>query len=508
MSLLAQQLLAHMQGRLPVQQLYRLHELHQLAPPEVVDRALEELALSHQVGSPAPGLWFPLRPVEDEQGVFYMPPAFLLDMAKSLLEREGVGVRPGISESQYRRGLNTDGREGGWGTPTFQQIGVDQPVALELHWHWGHVYTEYEGHDMTPDHPLPFSATEIFDMAGLARRAEQLQIAPARMEKDVRVNAALLGLSEAPLSGLGMFLFMGGTCLTKVFRLLPRFSEDVDLRFQLHESTFPGTFADLSAAVYEEARAKISDHVLPRIPGSRIDERRSSLRPESQLHTFHIQYPAGYGPKEDALRLEIALKPWRVPWDYQAIQSFPGTMADQPAETLGYLPCVPIWATMTGKLQALAMYGHSPKQRDMRHLADLGAWLSPERETGDIHGYMVQQSLQEGHTEHLLDWLYSNLNHLRSDPAVVTMYASYVREMFPGALVSLAPPFHETLDRIENLWQTMCSSDWDHPRYQFKVPHVQDVPAPLFPPRLQPPDTSRLRQATESARGKTEGDNP
>ncbi len=499
MSPLAQQILAYMGERPPVQQLYRLQELQQLGSPAEVNQALQELALAHRAGSPGPGLWFPLRPVQDALGTFHMPPAFLKEMAESLLQREGVGVRQGLAVQNYHLAARTGGREGVWGTPTFQQIGVDQPVTLNLHWHDGYVYTEYQGTDMMPNHPPPFSATTIEDAGELARRAEQMQTSPARLEKDIWVNAALVGLSEAPPSDLGQFLFMGGTSLTKAFRLVPRFSEDIDLRFQLHEAAFPGTFASMSTAVYHDLRARIVHHVLPRIPGAHIDEGRSILRPQAQLHALHVRYPSAFDPEGNSLIVEAMIKPWRVPWDYRAIQNYPGTMTHQATHTLCYLPCVPIWGTMTGKLQALAMYAHTPAQRDMRHLVDLGAWLSPERDTGDIHAYMVQQSLGEESTRHLLDWLEENLQILRKHPGVPELYATYVRAMFPGNLAFLAPPLYEALDRIEALWHAMCDADWENPRYRVEIPHFRDVPLPTaaLPPR--PADTARLRRAADES---------
>ena len=90
---LTDQILAFMGQRPPVAHLYRRAELDALGAAPQVDQALVALAEAQRVGSPAPGLWFPLEPYAsgaDAGGM--LPPAPLKEMAAALLQREGVAL--------------------------------------------------------------------------------------------------------------------------------------------------------------------------------------------------------------------------------------------------------------------------------------------------------------------------------------------------------------------------------------------------------------------------------
>ena len=111
-----------------------------------------------------------------------------------------------------------------------------------------------------------FTATAIHDPQKLCRRAEQLDLAPYRVEKDVRVNAVLQGMGLAPWPEDGCLLFAGGTGLVKAWRLSPRFSEDVD--FWYLGRTFPPDLStDTQQRVHAHLRHCLQQWVLPRIPG-------------------------------------------------------------------------------------------------------------------------------------------------------------------------------------------------------------------------------------------------
>ena len=100
--LLTDQILAFMGQRPPVARLYRRAELDALGAAPQVDQALVTLAEAQRVGSPAPGLWFPLEPYASGAGAqFMLPPAPLKEMAAALLQREGVALVPSPQEQDY-----------------------------------------------------------------------------------------------------------------------------------------------------------------------------------------------------------------------------------------------------------------------------------------------------------------------------------------------------------------------------------------------------------------------
>ena len=78
------------------------------------------------------------------------------------------------------------------------------------------------------DHP------EFRDL--LRAAAEALNLPIWIVEKDYYVTRALRALSEQ----IGdQFLFKGGTSLSKAWKLIERFSEDIDLLFQIEQDGKP-----------------------------------------------------------------------------------------------------------------------------------------------------------------------------------------------------------------------------------------------------------------------------
>ncbi len=125
---------------------------------------------------------------------------------------------------------------------------------------------------------------------------------------------------------------------------------------------------------------------------------------------------------------------------------------------------------------------------DMRHVADLGRWLMSDEHYPN-YPFMVQQSQPEFLTSALIENLWGNLDTLSHDPHWADMFADYVARMFPGNAVTEAPDYHEALDRIRNLWQGMCESDWDNPALVMDIPpnaSYTERDTPRKPPRQVP----------------------
>jgi len=61
----------------------------------------------------------------------------------------------------------------------------------------------------------------------IANAAETIGLPQVYVEKDYWVTRALKSLSESPYAG--QTIFKGGTSLSKAYKLIHRFSEDIDL---------------------------------------------------------------------------------------------------------------------------------------------------------------------------------------------------------------------------------------------------------------------------------------
>ncbi len=325
---------------------------------------------------------------------------------------------------------------------------------------------------------LGYTATTIVEPTELARTAERNQASPIRLEKDIRVNAALQGLGQAHPWEQGGFLFMGGTSLTKAWRLSPRFSEDIDLRFQLgHAEADLRTYAanSVTEPAFHELYDRIRHHVLPRIPDSWIDEERSYHRQDWAVQLVFIQFPSHFQTEPGTLKFALLFLPGRVPWTYRPVFSHPHLMQSQEAQTLARLPTASVWVTMKGKLEAIASRNADWQLQHMRHLVDLGVWLEQDL-APQIHAHMAQACLAEKSIKILVEGLTDNLSLLGSHSRYADMFRNYIRTMYPGGPEVPRPLWEPTLRRIQSLWLDICRADIDP--YPMVIP---DWPLPVPP---------------------------
>lgn len=83
--------------------------------------------------------------------------------------------------------------------------------------------------------------------------AQRLQVPEAYIEKDYWVTRALKHLSESP--DAGVVVFKGGTALSKAYKLINRFSEDIDLAICFNGHTGPDKSHDKKRGASNRFRA-------------------------------------------------------------------------------------------------------------------------------------------------------------------------------------------------------------------------------------------------------------
>ncbi len=108
-------------------------------------------------------------------------------------------------------------------------------------------------------------------------------------------------------------MFKGGTSLSKVFGLIERFSEDIDLILDWGELPSEDPFAERSKTkqdafnkrIVEESREYISQHLLPETH-SLLGDLCEVSGAEDERDVIHVKYPASFS--DDYLRPEILLE--------------------------------------------------------------------------------------------------------------------------------------------------------------------------------------------------------
>ena len=163
-----------------------------------------------------------------------------------------------------------------------------------------------------------------------AETAAKMKTTPAVAEKDFWVTWVLDRLfADAELAS--MMMFKGGTSLSKAYRLIERFSEDIDLILDWRMLSGEDPLAErskakqekLNAAINEQAQAFIGGVLLARIVGALGEWCQCAIAADDP-HVIEIRYPASFPDRylRPELRLEIGpLAAW-LPHEDRMIASY------------------------------------------------------------------------------------------------------------------------------------------------------------------------------------------
>lgn len=165
-----------------------------------------------------------------------------------------------------------------------------------------------------------------------AETAARMKTTPAVAEKDFWVTWVLDRLfADAELACL--LMFKGGTSLSKAYRLIERFSEDIDLILDWRVLSGEDPLAErskakqekLNAAINEQAQAVIGGELLTRIAGdSCLGDLCHCAVAADDPHVIEVRYPASFPDRylRPELRLEIGpLAAW-LPHEERMIGSY------------------------------------------------------------------------------------------------------------------------------------------------------------------------------------------
>lgn len=164
----------------------------------------------------------------------------------------------------------------------------------------------------------------------ISESAAQLGMVPAVVEKDFWVTWTLKQLfSHPPLSS--QLMFKGGTSLPKVYGLIERFSEDIDLILDWQNLSMEDPLEDrsnsrqskLNQTINQEAQRYIGSTLLPLV--SQVTSSCCSCSiDESDLHVINLRYPSAFPDHylRPELRLEIGpLVAW-LPHEEHEVRSY------------------------------------------------------------------------------------------------------------------------------------------------------------------------------------------
>lgn len=285
--------------------------------------------------------------------------------------------------------------------------------------------------------------------------AIELGIAPSFIEKDwYAVQVIDIISSFKPYNIIP--IFSGGTSLSKGYKLIKRFSEDIDFKIKTSSD-------DIKRAL----RRKFRENIIEQINSSKtLEVIRDSIdsKNESHFFSFSITYPqifSLHASLRPTLKLEMTFQDVQLPTNGCNISSLISEYLHNEAETS--IDCVSLLETAADKLSAL-LWRMEIKDRSekmgsvkndptiIRHLYDLHALK--EHILNDFHFIeivvkAINNDIGRGGSDRQLsvqEKIYFSLLQLRDDRKYKDEYESFVDAMFYG-------PDNERID-----FYTACQS--------------------------------------------------
>lgn len=206
--------------------------------------------------------------------------------------------------------------------------------------------------------------------------ADQLNIAPIYVEKDYWVTFALHKIFHNEIGN--DTVFKGGTALSKCYKMIDRFSEDIDLVVLRREGD-----SDNKLKTKLKAISQIISEALPEIEIEGVTKKMGMNR--KTAHSFTKSFSGNYGQVRDVIILEATWLGYHEPFTYRPIQSFVGQMMltngqTGIAEANGLMPfevrVLDPTRTLCEKIMSLVRfsYGENPIEdlrKKIRHTYDL-----------------------------------------------------------------------------------------------------------------------------------------
>jgi hypothetical protein len=204
--------------------------------------------------------------------------------------------------------------------------------------------------------------------------ATAMPITPAAAEKDFWLCWVLMQLFEVPELA-ACLRFKGGTCLSKCFHLIQRFSEDIDLILDWTQVTELDPLAvrsktqqdKLNQQMNSQAQDFIVQVILPKLSAVMAPVCAAAID-SADPHTINIQYPAEFaaGYLRPQIRLEIGPLAAMMPMGIYAVtpyaaEKFPALFVQPSISVSAITPERTFWE----KLTILHAEAHRPETKPM-----------------------------------------------------------------------------------------------------------------------------------------------
>lgn len=300
--------------------------------------------------------------------------------------------------------------------------------------------------------------------------AIEIGISPSFVEKDYYAVKILNELSKIEYENAKL-IFTGGTCLSKAYNLIKRFSEDIDFRINTNSPFIRGKRKEFREFIIQNIK---------NIPDIEIIEESLEKKNESQFFSFYVTYPKHFtldNALRDGLKLEFTFENVLLTTNTCKIESIISKYIDK--IEISKMDCISPIEIGADKLSAL-MWRIDIKDRTkhgivndatiIRHLHDLAALeklIMNDDFINSVHKSLESDKGRGGSSKdiNLIEYAEKTLSKLKTDKIYSKEYKDFVDALsyanesetidFKTALAS----FERIVDFIKN---TQYSTQYRH----------------------------------------------
>ncbi len=218
--------------------------------------------------------------------------------------------------------------------------------------------------------------------------AQRMNLPPIYIEKDYWVTFVLYQIFHSEVGAYT--IFKGGTALSKCYKIIERFSEDIDLVVLRHNGETDNKLKSKLKAI-----GKLVEGELPEVKIEGVTHKRGMIR--KTAHTYKKLFEGNYGQVRDVIVLEASWLGYYEPYTKRSMISFVGEMMlanaqSSIAEEYGLLSfevaVLESTRTICEKIMSLVRFSYSETpiqdlKNKIRHTYDLHKLLS-QKEFNDF----------------------------------------------------------------------------------------------------------------------------
>lgn len=316
------------------------------------------------------------------------------------------------------------------------------------------------------------SITEVEYVTGIQSKA---------IEKDWWVTLTLRALFQSAYAK--HIVFKGGTSLSKCWKLISRFSEDIDIAlapeaFGMNYEKSPSKSyveklkragcAFTSNELKAELEAQLKALGLPDGAVTVVAEPVPENRPDTDPQTLHVKYTSLYEPNPyiaDEVKIEVSVRSLQAPYSQAAIQSILSqeNPSDAYAEEPVMIDVVESRKTFLEKVFLLHEEFGKPdatkirSERMSRHLYDLSSMIDTDSETQALADHTLYDTLivhRESYQR--ISWVnYETLGHKTimfiPPDSVLELYRKDYQTMQEQMIYGETIQFDQLIDRLKAL---------------------------------------------------------